>query len=77
MLFGLVALLIFTFAVFESFVYLIGAGALEWGPVSQSRPVTGASEPQAEGQEIVSAGRTAQTTVRRVGLEGRWVDEVV
>ena len=31
-LFGLVAALVFTVAVFESFVYLIGNGALEWGP---------------------------------------------
>ena len=34
--FGLVAILIFTAAVFESFVYLIGNGALEWGPVHQA-----------------------------------------
>src|SRR5687767_1090422 len=33
--FGLVAVLIFTFAVFESFVYLISNGALEWGPVKR------------------------------------------
>ena len=72
-LFGLVALLVFTFAVFESFVYLIGAGALEWGPASQSRSV--ADPPPASEDDMVSAGRTAQTTVRRVGLEGRWIDE--
>ena len=76
-LFGLVALLIFTFAVFESFVYLIGAGALEWGPVSKPQPETSTPAPQAEAQEMVSAGRTVKTTVRRVGLEGRLVDEVV
>ena len=29
-LFGLVAMLIFSFAVFESFLYIIGNGALEW-----------------------------------------------
>ena len=34
-LFGLVAMLIFSFAVFESFLYIIGNGALEWGPVKQ------------------------------------------
>ena len=70
---GLVVLLVFTFAVFESFVYLIGAGALEWGPASQSRSV--ANPPRASEDDMVSAGRTAQTTVRRVGLEGRWMDE--
>ena len=74
-LFGLVALLVFTFAVFESFVYLIGAGALEWGPASKSRRVAGAAPEPAD--DMVSPRRTAQTTVRRVGLEGRWVDEAV
>ena len=71
-LFGLVVLLVFSFAVFESFVYLISAGALEWGPASKSRRSAGPSEeigPDTE--EIVSAARTARTTVRRVGLEGR------
>jgi len=56
-LFGLVAVLIFTAAVFESFVYLIGHGALDWGPVKHVAP------PAVE--------RTAGTTVRRVGVEGR------
>ena len=74
-LFGLVALLVFTFAVFESFVYLIGAGALEWGPASKSRRAAGASPEPAD--DMVSPRRTAETTVRRVGLEGRWVDEAV
>ena len=72
-LFGLVALLVFTFAVFESFVYLIGAGALEWGPASKARPVPGAASEPAD--DMVSPRRTAQTTVRRVGLEGRWADD--
>ena len=60
-LFGLVAVMIFTLAVFESFVYLIGAGALEWGPARRSAARPGA----------VSAARTSASTVRRVGLEGR------
>ncbi len=58
-LFGLVAMLIFAFAVFESFVYLIGNGALEWGPVKQVLR-----------REAVSPNRTATTTIRRVGHEG-------
>ncbi|MXW94966.1 MAG: NADH-quinone oxidoreductase subunit A [Acidimicrobiaceae bacterium] len=70
-LFGLVVLLVFSFAVFESFVYLIGAGALEWGPVSKSRRSAGPAEETGPDEEIVSAARTARTTVRRVGLEGR------
>ena len=71
-LFGLVVLLVFTFAVFESFVYLIGAGALEWGPASQYRRSSpDASSAAASGDPMVSAERTARSTVRRVGLEGR------
>ena len=59
--FGLVAVLIFSFAVFESFVYLISNGALEWGPVKRVN----------EGSPLRSADRTSTTTIRRVGLEGR------
>ena len=71
-LFGLVVLLVFTFAVFESFVYLIGAGALEWGPASKhQRSVAELPALEASGDPMVSATRTAHTTVRRVGLEGR------
>jgi len=66
-LFGLVAILIFTFLVFESFVYLIGAGALEWGPLKQYE----VNPERAERDEMVSADRTATTTVRLVGLEDR------
>ena len=62
-LFGLVAVLIFSATVFESFVYLIGNGALEWGPLRRVR-------------HAVSPYRTASSTIRRagvreVGLEGR------
>jgi len=59
--FGLVAIGIFSFAVFESFVYLIGNGALEWGPIKRvARPVS-----------QVSSTRTATSTIRRVGTKGR------
>ncbi len=60
--FGLVAVLLFSFLVFESFVYLISNGALEWGPISKARRLR---------TPMVSADRTASTTIRRVGLEGR------
>jgi NADH-quinone oxidoreductase subunit A len=60
--FGLFSVLVFSFLVFESFVYLISNGALEWGPVTQIRNMRG---------EMVDPERTATTTVRRVGLEGR------
>jgi len=59
--FGFVAILIFAAAVFESFVYLIGNGALEWGPVHQARRLTAA----------VSEERTTRSTIRKVGSEGR------
>lgn len=68
--FGLVVLLIFTFAVFESFVYLIGKGALEWGP---SSPSGAYGTPPVTSVESGDTRRTAITTVRRVGLEGRFV----
>jgi NADH-quinone oxidoreductase subunit A len=60
-LFGLIAMLIFAFAVFESFVYLIGNGALDWGPIKRFRDL----------RPEVSEERTSQSTIRRVGLEGR------
>ena len=59
--FGFLAILIFAAAVFESFVYLIGNGALEWGPVHQARRLTAG----------VSEERTTRSTIRRVGAEGR------
>ena len=58
--FGIAAIVIFTAAVFESFVFLIGNGALDWGPIKRLRAT-----------EIVSPARTSTTTIRRVGLEGR------
>ena len=61
---GLIAVTIFAFAVFESFVYLIGNGALDWGPVK--RIVR---------QELVSPSRTVDSTIRRVGYEGRYETE--
>ncbi len=60
-LYGLVAILIFSALVFESFVYLISKGALDWGPLQVNRP-----------QEAISAERTSTSTIRRVGLEGRF-----
>lgn len=62
--FGIAAIVIFTAAVFESFVYLIGNGALDWGPVKRLRR-----------SDIVSPARTATSTIRRVGLEGRATGE--
>jgi NADH-quinone oxidoreductase subunit A len=58
--YGLFAIVIFAAAVFESFVYLISNGALDWGPIKQLRRV-----------DVVDPARTMATTIRRVGLEGR------
>lgn len=60
-IFGLAMIMVFTFAVFESFVYLISNGALEWGPLKQVAAPSGAVSPK----------RTANSTIRRVGLEDR------
>jgi NADH-quinone oxidoreductase subunit A len=62
--YGIAAMLIFTAAVFESFVYLIGNGALDWGPIKHLRR-----------SDIVSPARTATSTIRRVGFEGRSEEE--
>ncbi|MEZ5231536.1 MAG: NADH-quinone oxidoreductase subunit A [Acidimicrobiia bacterium] len=64
-LFGLVAVAIFSASVFESFLYLLSKGALDWGPLKRvQRPA-----------HMIGAGRTASSTVRRVGLEGRTTAE--
>jgi len=56
--FGLWEMVIFAVAVFVSFIYLIGNGALNWGPIKVLTP-------------LVDARRTTDSTVRRVGAEGR------
>ena len=58
--YGIVAIVIFSAAVFESFLYLISNGALDWGPVKSLRR-----------SQLRSAERTSTTTVRRVGADGR------
>ncbi len=62
--YGIAAILIFTAAVFESFVYLIGNGALDWGPIKNLKR-----------SGVISPARTTSTTIRRVGLEGRSTEE--
>jgi NADH-quinone oxidoreductase subunit A len=64
--FGLIAITIFAAAVFESFLYLIANGALDWGPIKRLRH-----------SHMVDSTRTARTTVRRVGLEGRDHETVI
>jgi NADH-quinone oxidoreductase subunit A len=60
--FGLWEFVLFAVAVFVSFVYLIGNGALDWGPIKRLRPVVELPE------SVRSPERTAETTVRRVGV---------
>jgi len=64
--FGLWEMLVFAAAVFISFVYLIGNGALDWGPLKRLRPMTATLPDEAR-----SADRTAETTVRRVSVGTR------
>ncbi len=59
--YGVVAILIFSAAVFESFLYLISNGALDWGPAQAAR----------RSKLLSSADRTSSSTVRRVGTDGR------
>ncbi|MDP1820917.1 MAG: NADH-quinone oxidoreductase subunit A [Acidimicrobiales bacterium] len=59
--FGLVEVLLFSVAVVVSFAYLLANGALDWGPVKRMQRLT----------PMVSPERTAASTVRRVGHDGR------
>ena len=43
-----------------AFVWLISQGGLDWGPVRRMRRFA-----------VVDEDRTSETTIRRVGLEGR------
>lgn len=61
---GLVEVLMFSTAVLASFAYLLANGALDWGPAKAMRRLS----------PMVSPERTAQTTIRRVGHDGREVE---
>jgi NADH-quinone oxidoreductase subunit A len=63
--FGLWEMVLFAVAVFVSFIYLIGNGALDWGPVKRISPVADVLD------DVRSAERTADTTVRRVDVGPR------
>ena len=60
--FGLWEMVLFAVAVFVSFLYLIGNGALNWGPVKHLLPVGERSLEAARAQD-----RTSASTVRRAG----------
>ena len=59
--YGVAAIVIFSAAVFESFVYLISNGALDWGPIQRIR----------RSRVLLDPDRTAASTIRRVGTDGR------
>jgi NADH-quinone oxidoreductase subunit A len=59
--YGFYAILLFSAIFFLSFVYEIAKGGLEWGPLQQARRVA----------PDVPTDRTSESTIRRVGLEGR------
>jgi NADH-quinone oxidoreductase subunit A len=61
--FGLWEMVVFAVAVFVSFIYLIGNGALDWGPAKRIVPMLE--------RRAFATGRTTTTTVRRVGTTGR------
>ena len=60
--FGLFAILLFSAPIVISLAYEFSRGALDWGPADRREPLD---------VGIVSPERTAASTVRRVGLEGR------
>jgi len=59
--FGLIEVVVFSVAVFASLIFLIANGALDWGPANIIRRANPA----------VSPSRTAISTIRRVGADGR------
>jgi NADH-quinone oxidoreductase subunit A len=61
---GLIAVTVFVVPVILSLVYEIANGAFDWGPSRLRRGLS-----SAEG--MVSPERTATSTIRRVGTEGR------
>lgn len=65
--YGFVAILIFSALFFLTFVYEVARGGLDWGPIHRFRDLRADAE-------MVSPERTAASTVRRVGLDGRGHD---
>src|SRR6476620_8905205 len=55
----------FSVVFFAAIVYVVAKGGLDWGPIRRLRGLSPA----------VSAERTTASTIRRVGAEGRGVDQ--
>jgi NADH-quinone oxidoreductase subunit A len=62
--YGFWAIVIFSVLFFLTFVYEVARGGLDWGPLKRRGSVTA-------DEGMLSAERTLQTTIRRVGTEGR------
>ena len=65
--YGFWAVLMFSVVFFLTFVYEVARGGLDWGPLQKYRSL------QAEA-DIVSPSRSLDSTIRRVGTEGRLVE---
>ena len=66
-IYGFVAIVIFSVLFFLTFVYEVARGGLDWGPVQRARRFVP--------DEAVGAERTATSTIRRVGSDGRGAPE--
>jgi len=65
--FGLWEMLAFAATVFLSFVYLLGRGALNWGPTKHLKPMAERQVPERPGADGArSAERSTESTIRRV-----------
>jgi len=59
--FGFWSMIEFSAVFFIAFVYMVASGALDWGPLRKVRRL----------DVTIPSGRTTESTIRRVGLEGR------
>jgi NADH-quinone oxidoreductase subunit A len=66
--YGFWAIVLFSVIFFVTFVYEVARGGLDWGPLSRSRDLTAQAS-------MISPERTLTSTVRRVGTEGRPVED--
>ena len=60
--FGFWEMVVFSVIFFLAFVYVVAKGALDWGPIKKARRLP----------DVVTGDRTTTSTIRRVGLEGRY-----
>ncbi len=67
--YGFWAVFAFSVIFFLTFVYEVARGGLDWGPLHRARRLDADAA-------MVSPTRTSATTVRRVGSEGRLLDDV-